>query len=183
MRSRKLEDAEGGGAKEAKANTPRKEIKEPRRTRHFEFSARGPAGRTAGAAGPVSGQSVDKRVVRTVLNRSEYLYAGSCLRTFFAVVVVALPRVSTFRLRQRYLLDYPVLINSSGFIFIFTTPRSRQPRGGRTDRSFLRAKVGRGMTVANQGGRDCRETGMVIDSVRNVLKTRWATAVILQAIA
>lgn len=55
-----------------------------------------------------------------------------------------LPRVSTFRLRQRYLLDYPVLINSSGFIFIFTTPRSRQPSGWRPDRrrpilpSFLR---------------------------------------------
>lgn len=65
---------EDGGAKEAKANAPRKEIKEPRHTRHFEFSA--PAGRAAGATGPVSGQSVDKRVVRTVLNRSEYLYAG-----------------------------------------------------------------------------------------------------------
>lgn len=66
--------------------TLRKEIKEPRHTRHFEFPARGlpREGRGGGGLGPVSGQSADKRVVRTVLNRSEYLYAGSCLRTFFA---------------------------------------------------------------------------------------------------
>lgn len=72
----------GGGVKEAKANAPRKEIKESQRTRHFEFPARGPPGRAAGAAGPVSGQSVDKRVVRTVLNRSEYLYAGPAFAPF-----------------------------------------------------------------------------------------------------
>lgn len=85
----KAEGDGGGGVEEVRASAPRKEIKEPRRTRHFEFPARGPPGRAAGAAGPVSAQSVDKRVVRTVLNRSEYLYAGFCLRTFFAVVVVA----------------------------------------------------------------------------------------------
>ena len=52
-----------------------------------------------------SAQSRDKRVVRTVLNRSEYLYAALFLRTFFAMLVVVReplllvgsPRVSTFR--------------------------------------------------------------------------------------
>lgn len=85
--------------KKVKANAPRKEIKEPRHTRHFEFPARGLPGRAAGAAGPVSAQSVDKRVVRTVLNRSEYLYAGFCLRTFFAVVVVVVACLAHFHLQ------------------------------------------------------------------------------------
>lgn len=68
-----------------------------------------------GAVGPVSGQSEDKRVVRTVLNRSEYLYAGPAFAPFLRSRrgrcrgrgpgrARRLPRVSTFRLRQRYLL-------------------------------------------------------------------------------
>jgi len=116
-----------------KANAPWKEIK-GRPYEAFRISSPGSTGEV-GAAGPtVSGQSEDKRSRRRRRRRCR------------------LPYVFTFALHQRYLLDYPVLINSSGFIFIFTTPRSRQPRG-RTDRSFLRAEVGRGMTVANGQGR------------------------------
>lgn len=128
-RSRKLVEAAAAAARRTggeRRRTPRKEIKESLDVRgisNFQLVAH--AGGRAAGAGPVSGQSVDKRIVRTVLNRSEYLYAGSYLRTFFAPLSLwsssSSPRVSTFGLRQRYLLDYPVLINSSGFIFIFTT--------------------------------------------------------------
>lgn len=81
-------------------------------------------------------QSGDKRVVRTVLNRSEYLYAASSFAPFLPCLcrrlllpllpppplLLLLPRAST-RGPMRYLLDYPVLINSSGFIFIFLVGR------------------------------------------------------------
>lgn len=56
-----------------------------------------------GAVGPVSGQSEDKRVVRTALNRSEYLYAGLLPSHLFCRRrcrcrgrARRLPRVSTF---------------------------------------------------------------------------------------
>lgn len=133
--------------------------KRPGRTRHFEFPARGPPGRR-GRQDPVSGQSEDKRVVRMVLNRSEYLYAGPLPSHLFCRSRRRrrrLPRVSTLVLRQRYLLDYPVLINSSGFIFIFTTPRrSRQPRGAarRLDRPIVPSSWdGIGKRDVGHGGR------------------------------
>lgn len=116
--------SEGEGRLEEEANAPAKKIKSCR-TRHFKFpelsESRGGGG---GGGTPVSGQSVDKRVVRTVLNRSEYLYAGPAFAPFLPLSSSSSPS-SRFHFRQRYLLDYPVLINSSGFIFIFTTPRSR----------------------------------------------------------
>lgn len=93
----------------------------------------------------------------TVLNRSEYLYTRVLPSHLFCCCrrrrrrlpgVLNLPWIC-----QRYLLDYPVLINSSGFIFIFATPRSRANRAASgQDRSFLRAEAGRGMTVANREG-------------------------------
>lgn len=129
VRRAKAERDEGGRAEEGNKRASAYEA--------FRISSSGSAGGGPRERRvPVSGQSVDKRVVRTVLNRSEYLYAGSLPSHLFCRCRRRrLPRVSTFRLRQRYLLDYPVLINSSGFIFIFTTPRSRQVHW--TDRSFL----------------------------------------------
>lgn len=84
----------GGGVEEA--NAPMKKIKSCR-TRHFEFFSSESRGGGGGGGTSVSGQSVDKRVVRTVLNRSEYLYTRVLsLRTFFCRCRRRLPRVSTF---------------------------------------------------------------------------------------
>lgn len=104
----------------------------------------------------------------------------SCLRTFFAVVVVVVVLVLVACLAfpplgpARYLLDYPVLINSSDFIFIFTTPRSRTTRlaAGQTILpSFEGREEGgkRDEVVADRDrkGRLYENARMVIDSVRN----------------
>lgn len=111
--------SEGGGVEEANEGADEENKKLPYEAfRIFQLGvARGRWGRCGTS---VSGQPVDKRVVRTVLNRSEYLYAGPAFAPFLPLSSSS--PSSRFHFRQRYLLDYPVLINSSGFIFIFTTP-------------------------------------------------------------
>lgn len=129
------------------------------RTKHFEFPARIQEEveerqdmRERKNASRGSAQSRDKRVVRTVLNRSEYLYAVSSFAPFLPSLSPRLLLLLLFHRRldlvlvvafltfpplgpMRYLLDYPVLINSSGFIFIFPSPRPQLPtsRPGQTD--------------------------------------------------
>lgn len=117
-------------------------------------------------------QSGDKRVVRTVLNRSEYLYAASFFAPFLPCLCRRppdrpLPSLQPPRLHgpMRYLLDYPVLINSSGFIFIFLVrrhlahevPRDSRIRGwndrGRREESWRRERSESGHRLGNTSRR------------------------------
>lgn len=128
---------EGGGVGEANEVADEENKKLPYEAfRIFQFGG----GRWGRCGTSVSGRPVDKRVVRTVLNRSEYLYAGPAFAPFLPLSSSPSSQSSRFHFRQRYLLDYPVLINSSGFIFIFLPRREvadHAATGGQTDRFFV----------------------------------------------